>query len=352
MRHGLPSRPRRRSAGALALSLVLPATGVRADAVPDAPPRKVIDASARGFGAAASVYERVAPAIVGIAARRGRGEPFMGTGTIIDPTGLVLTAVTVVPRDAWQIRVFLRGGRVVPGRLVRVEEEKELALVRIGSAGARAEFPHVKLGDSRAVEIGEPAFTFGNAFESIESDDQITLGEGLVSGIYDLTRDDLLTESRYLGPVLETSAPLNDGMDGGPLIARDGTVIGLLILGYSKNRWLGTAIPVGELKPLLGAERGWFNDRDEPFAAYAGLELEEVAGLEVRILRVHADGPAVRAGLKAGERISGVGGKDLESMAPFRAAFVKAAPGEELELEVEAAGGVRRRVAFVLGGRF
>jgi S1-C subfamily serine protease len=349
MEHGPLERPppRARSAAALGLLLALPAAALAADTPPGA-----IEATARGFAAASAVYEKVAPAIVGIAARRGRGEPYIGTGTIIDPSGLVLTSVTVVPKDARQIRVFLRGGRVLPGNLVLVKEEKELALIRIGSAGAKAEFPHIKLGDSRDVAIGEAAYTFGNAFESIESDDQITLGEGLVSGFYDLTRDDLLTESKYVGPVIETSAPLNDGMDGGPLIARDGTLIGLLILGYSKNRWLGTAIPVGELKPLLSPERGWLSDRDEEFAGYAGLELEEVGGREVRVLRVHFDGPAIRAGLKPGERISGLGGRGLESLAAFRAALAKARPGDQLDLEVEAPGGTRRQVEITLGGRF
>jgi S1-C subfamily serine protease len=349
MDHGPLQRPPARAGSALAIGVLL---AFAAAAFPADAPRAAIEATARGFAAASAVYEKVAPAVVGIAARRGRGEPYIGTGTIIDPTGLVLTSVTVVPKDARQIRVFLRGGRVLPGNLVLVKEEKELALVRIGLAESRAEFPHIKLGDSRGVAIGEAAYTFGNAFESIESDDQITLGEGLVSGIYDLTRDDLLTESKYVGPVFETSAPLNDGMDGGPLVSRDGTLIGLLILGYSKNRWLGTAIPVGELKPLLCPERGWLDDRDEEFAGYAGLELEEVGRKEVRVLRVHVDGPAIRAGLKPGERISGLGGQGLESLESLRAAFGKAAPGKALELEVEAPDGVRRRVEIILGGRF
>ena len=360
MKDGLRTKARVRAGSALVLALLLSFPAAAVEGPADAP-RGAIEASARGFAPASVVYERVAPAVVGITARRGRGEPFIGTGTIIDPSGLVLTTVTVVPKDAWQIRVFLRGGKVLPGRLVLVKEEKELALIRIGLAGAKAEFPYIQLGDSLEVSIGDAAFTFGNAFESIESDDQITLGEGLVSGIYDLTQGDLLSESKYVGPVFETSAPLNDGMDGGPLIARDGSVIGLLILGYSKSRWLGTAIPVGELKPLLGTERGWFNDRDEEFTAYAGLELEEVGGKEVRILRVHLDGPAFRAGLKPGEKIVGMGGEALESLEAFRAAFGKSAPGAGLELEVEAGpagreaaagGGARRRVPVVLGGRF
>jgi serine protease Do len=318
---------------------------------PAAPAGEVPARNPLRASATSGVYQRAAPAIVGIVCGGEQGT--YGTGVLIDPSGLVLTTVTVVPRAATRIRVHLRGGAELAARIVLINEEKELALIRVGAPGEKREFPHLKLGDSAAARPGHTALTFGNAFHSIEHDDQVTMAEGLVSGVYQVSASDLVSESKYTGPVLETSAAVNDGMDGGPLLDREGRIIGLLSLAYSKNRWLGTAIPVNDLKPLIAAERGWFHDRREEVAAFAGIELEEVARSEVRILRVEPDGPAARAGLVAGERILSIGGKRVESLAAFRAEFAAASPGGKLALEVEPAmGGSPRPVEVRLWGMF
>jgi S1-C subfamily serine protease len=300
---------------------------------------------------ASALYERAAPAVVGITCRSGQSNVYFGTGTIIDPSGLVLSSVTVVPKDARQIQVYLRGGRVLSGRSLLVEAEKEVVLLRLEGEAPRGEgFPFVRLGDSRSVQLGDPAFSLGNAFQSIENDDQVSLGEGIVSGYFRLKERQ--SQSTYIGLALETSAPINSGMDGGPLLDQNGEVIGLLSLNYSRNRWLGTAIPIHVLKPLLNPCRGSFSDRDEVFRAYAGLELEELgeAGArKVRVSRVDDGGPASKAGLSAGDVVTAVGDKPLESTAAFRAAFGEARPGGKLRLETVREGTARRLELDLLG---
>jgi S1-C subfamily serine protease len=318
-----------------------------------------------------AIYDKVAPAVVGISCRRpaevrGQEDFFFGTGTIIDASGLVITSISVVPKDAREIRAYLRGGRVLPGKSIYTNDQRELSLIRLedrpelspvrlpASAGVRqgktqGAFPAVPLGDSKALRLGELALTFGNAFQSIESDDQVTMGAGVVSGFYDLTEK--LSQSKYLGPVLETSAPLNSGMDGGPLVDKNGALVGLLSLNYSKNRWLGTAVPIHLIKPLLRPHLGSFDDAEEGFATYAGVELAEVGGSEVRVLRVREGSPAVLAGLTAGDRITWLQGERLESLEAFRRAFARARPGDKLALET-LKDGAPRRIELILWGRF
>jgi len=329
---------------------ILTDSGAREESSSKTPARAPRIISADPFGVT-RIYESAAPAVVGISCRRG--ERFAGTGTIIHPSGLVLTSTTVVPQDATDIRVYLKGGRSVEGKLILVREEKELSLIRIRAPSPSKDFPYIPLGNSRRLRGGELALTLGNAFQSIEDDDQVTLGQGLVSGFYEITSDDGVFESKYQGPVIETSAPLNGGMDGGPLLDRNGRIIGLLSLAFSKNRWLGTAIPIDDLKPHLRSEMGSFDDEDGNFAAYAGLELEEVEGSGVRIRRVQPDGPLSRAGVLPGQWVRAACGKPLGSLGDFRECFGKARPGDRLSIEVsEDRDGPARPIEIDLWGEF
>jgi S1-C subfamily serine protease len=299
-----------------------------------------------------STYRRVSSAVVGLSCRQGVRGHYFGTGTIIDPRGLVITSTTVVPEDALHLKVFLHGGVLTTGKVVLTDPRKELVLLRIQQPRARTEYAYVKLGNSDDVRLGDPAFTLGNAYQSIEVDDQVSLGKGLVSGLYNL--DATSSQSKYSGPAIETSAHLNSGMDGGPLLDRDGAVLGILCLNYSRNRWLGTAIPINELKPLVLPHMGWFDDRAEGSSAYLGLELEEVEGedgLVVRIVCVGEPSPAALAELRPGERITHLEGARLESLRALRRVFRAARPGETIQLEVVKAD-EPRQVKIQLWGRY
>lgn len=308
---------------------------------------------ASDVGTVTGLYERVSGAIVGVSCLgrvKGASQPslFFGTGTIIDPSGLVLTSTTVVPKGAHGVRVYTRGGHEVRARVVLIEPEIELALLRVPpqSRGVQR-FPYLRLGDSLALKLGEPAFTLGNAFRSIELDDQVSLSEGIISGLFELTERHV--QSNYIGAAIETSAPINSGMDGGPLLDRHGRLVGVLSLNYSRNRWLGTAVPVHRLKPALGKQKGWFSDRDQRYKAYAGLELEEVAGEAVFVLQAFENGPAADAGVTPGTRILQVDDEPVESLESWRRVFALKKPGDRLQLKVATESDERRLDLDLLG---
>ena len=175
------------------------------------------------------------------------------------------------------------------------------------------------------------------------------LAAGLVSGLYELT--ERRPQATYIGPTIETSAAVNDGMDGGPLLNRRGEVIGLLSLNYSRNRWMGTAVPINKLKPIIARHRGWLDDRLQSYPVYAGLELAEVGRREIQVLRVRRGSPAASAGLRAGDVVSGHGGDELSSLDELRRHFAGAQPGDELELAIRR-DGKPLQVTIVLWGRF
>lgn len=290
--------------------------------------------AAAGSRSIAEIFESVSPAVVGLSCRREREEGvelYYGTGTIIDPTGLVITSTTVIPRDGDEIRVYLREGRVVPGKPVFAEDATELSLLRIEGRSGEV-FPHVTLGDSDEVRLGELALTLGNSFQSIERDDQVSLGRGIISGFYKL--EPTLSQSKYVGYAIETSAPLNSGTDGGPLISREGLLIGVLSLNYSRSRWLGTAVPINDLKPLIYPHSCWLDDEEEKLPAYWGIRLLQRESGDIRVLSVREGSPATEAGLASGDRIRAVDGTDIETLREFRDTCGLLEPKGEATLEV------------------
>ena len=258
---------------------------------------------------------------------------FLGTGVIIDPKGLVLTSVTVVPDKARDIRVYLKGGKRVAAEIVKVVTNKEFSLIRIKTKG---DYPFLSLGDSNTVKLGQPSITLGNAFMSIVRDDHVCINSGIISGIYKLNSG--RSESKYTGKVIETTTLVNDYMDGSPLINKEGRIIGMLSLNYSTRRWLGTAVPINILKPLFGKYRPWHSDRIHKTAVYLGLDLTEKGDVPAKKGELIIDGisdgsPASRAGIKLGSRIVKVAGKEIGSIADYKKALKEAPSGKKIVIE-------------------
>ena len=317
-------------------------------------PRREGNAAAKLLHSASQLYVRCAPAVVALTCRKGRSESYYGTGTIVDPGGIVLTSTTVVPGGARDVRAYLPGGRTAKARVVTTLERLELALVRIERAAADRDsgtFPFIPLGDSTSTSLGEPAFTFGNTFHSIERDAQVAMSEGVVSGYFKL--GERRSQSTYVGLALETSARINSGMDGGPLVNANGEVIGLLSLNYSRNRWLGTAVPIHLLAPLIRPYRSWLDDRKERFAAFLGLSVVEDRGGRVKVVEVHENGPAHQAGLRPGMLLTHVEDEEIDSVRELRSALESARPGATWRVGFrKTANDEPQSAATTLWGRF
>ncbi len=312
-----------------------------------------------------TVYRRASPAVVGVTCRGPSNGRYFGTGTIVDSRGVVLTSTSVVPEGASRIRIYLRGGRVLTAKPVRLEKSLEFALLRIES-DETARFPAVTIGRSAAVRLGESVYTLGNAFESIQRDDQVVMASGLVSGLFRLA--EARSEATHTGAVIETDAPVNNGMDGGPLLGRRGQLIGVLSLNYSTSRWLGTAIPIDTIRHLLrehvgedvlgdGTQLARAEGRPVPEAriaptgSFLGLRVEDSDARTLRILAVDPHSPAAEAALRSGTFVLEIDGAPVPSAAEFRRRLKAKHPGESVELKTRAEG-KERVVKILLWGKF
>jgi S1-C subfamily serine protease len=264
------------------------------------------------------IYRQLASAVVGITCKRKDQRPdepgeFFGTGTVVSPNGLILTATTVVPEDGENIKVYFVDGRVMPAEIRQVDKATEGVLLRIKAEKLTC----MKLADSSTCKVGDPAYSWGNPFHTIMKDGMVSLSTGTISGIYDLSSVD--DESRYVGPVLETDAALNPGSDGGPLTDADGNLIGIQSLAFSRTRWLGEVIPVHrvaanmpELKAVgltakvsfdAAQSRAWAIERAMPKA------VENVAAATVSIRVVYEGSKAKIPDRRADDK--------LETLAPY-----------------------------------
>ncbi len=177
------------------------------------------------------------PRTVGIACTVEKQQDFYGTGAVITPDGYVITSTTVVPAGADNIKIFFDGPKVLKAKIVESNKQLEATLLKVDAKDLPS-FPVAR--DMPAV--GQRAFTFSNANDMVQSGSRVSFSMGVISGVYEL--QDLGGESGYHGPAIETSAAVNPGSDGGPIVNQFGQLCGILSLNSSPLRWQGTGVPI------------------------------------------------------------------------------------------------------------
>ena len=310
------------------------------------------------------VAKRVAPATVAVDAGGMRG-----SGVIIDKSGLILTSPTAVGMSTSRVTVLTKGARAYTGKVMGRANDRELVVIKID---AGQDLPFLELGDSDAVKPGQISYVFGDSYDSIRSDDQAAMSLGVVSGIYDLTqRHD---KSLYTGKVLETSAAVNPAQNGGPLVDREGRLLGLVTLNYDDSKFTGLAVPINTLKPALEKIRKDYTNapvvigplRPEPAAeakkpaeagpkaevgqAWLGLEVKAVAG-GVEVTRSTRRSPAHAAGIRRGDIVSMVDGAKVASVDAYLALLAKKSPEDTVRLTVQREGGGTQELLVKLAAK-
>jgi S1-C subfamily serine protease len=242
------------------------------------------------------VAKKVAPATVHVEGGRQRG-----SGILIDRSGILLTSPTACGTSSTSVTVLVHGSKSYTGRVMGRANNLELVLVKID---AKEDLPFVEMGDSEAARVGQVAYVFGDSFDSIKGDDQPAMSMGVISGIYEITQKH--DNSLYAGKVLETSAAVNPNQDGGPLVDREGRLLGIVTLNYDDSKFTGVAVPIHLLKPAIEKIRREYLSVPvvvEPAKAqnaWLGLEVRAVEG-GLEVTRVARNSPAEKAGLRKGD---------------------------------------------------
>jgi serine protease Do len=289
--------------------------------------------------------------------RRGGGQPqtreaqSLGSGFIISADGYVVTNNHVVAPDnrakLESITVTMTDGTEYEAELVGADPASDLAVLKIKASRA---FPFVTFGDSSKARPGEWVIAIGNPFGL-----NGTVTSGIISAVYRNTGQGGAYD-RYI----QTDASINRGNSGGPLFDMRGQVIGINNAIFSPTGGsvgIGFAIPseiaapiVEQLKSGREIQRGFLGvglaPVDDDLAASLGLERKRGEIVQT----VQDDSAAAKAGLKPGDIIARINGKDVTPDQSVSFLVANLEPGARVPVEVLREG-KRLSVTAVLGKR-
>lgn len=277
---------------------------------------------------------------------RGRTQsPVMasGSGVIISDDGYIVTNNHVV-ENADKIDVILTDKRSFQGKVVGRDPNTDLALIKIQGKG----FPQVKLGNSDDTRVGEWVLAVGYPFAL-----NTTVTAGIISakgrqiGILDQNNTSRSGEPKVRTAIesfIQTDAAINRGNSGGALVNTRGELIGINAAIASQTgsyEGYGFAIPVNLAKKVLDdfikfglVKRGYigvsFRELDYEVAKQLGVE--QINGLYVD--QVMTDGAADAAGIKKGDIIIKVDGKEIGSSSDLQEKVARLRPGDKVQLTV------------------
>lgn len=247
-----------------------------------------------------------------------------GSGVIIDAAkGEILTNNHVVEK-AQALQVQLYDGRVVDAMLIGRDPQTDIALIKISASGLQA----MALGDSARIQVGDLAFAVGYPFGF----DQ-TLTMGVISGLGRTGIGDGFQD------FIQTDAAVNSGNSGGALIDSKGRLIGINTAIWSKsgdNAGIAFAIPVNMAVAIADQLRRNGTVKRGIIGVTVGPVTREAAGSGstrgALVAEVRPDGPAAKAGLKAGDIITDADGRQLEGPGNLTAILGTLEPGRTVVL--------------------
>ncbi len=256
--------------------------------------------------------------------RQRRPSYAVGSGFIVDKAGYILTNFHVVD-DASRISVKLQTGEEYLAKIVGVDEETDIAVIKIE---AGKDLPFVKLGDSDKAKVGDWVLAIGSPFGLAQ-----TVTAGIVSQV---NRETPYTFA-YPKKFIQTDAAINRGNSGGPLVNMDGEVIGVnsqIATSTGDSNGIGFALPVNEAASVYRqilqngkVRRGYLgvslDSVKSEFAKVYGLT--EAKGAIVLDIRDKKSAAAL-AGLLTGDIILEFNGQKIENAQDLIAKVSSTAP--------------------------
>jgi len=263
----------------------------------------------------------------------------IGTGFIVDESGIVITNQHVVSDEDADYRVINNNGEAFEITQILRDTSSDIALIRIDVAGK--EIKALELGDSDKLLVGQSVIAIGTPLGEYAGSVTTGIVSGLNRSLSAGTGWFGSTSKTYEG-VIQTDAAINPGNSGGPLIDSQGRVIGVNFATSSNADNISFALPINKVKNRLEEYRvhGKF------IMPYLGVSYQIISSLEAQyykdvvagalIVRIDPISPAYEGGIRRGDFITEFGGEKVTST--FGDMIQKHTVGEEVSVKVNRAG--------------
>lgn len=245
----------------------------------------------------------------------------MGTGVVIDPRGYILTNHHVVD-GVRQINVTLSDRRVYTAHIVAHDKRTDLAVIRVQTGRS---LPTIDIGSSSDLMTGEPVIAVGNAFGY-----EHTVTRGIVSALH---RDVQVSDTQSYEDLIQTDASINPGNSGGPLLSIEGRMVGVNVAVRAGAQGIGFAIPVDKAMDIAAELMSVRRLENKNHGLVIAKSTESPGKLLVR--RVSTGSPAQASGLKPGDVIKRIGGREANRPLDLELALLGQRSGQSVDLEVE-----------------
>ncbi len=308
----------------------------------------LVNYSETGIG----VAQKVLPSVVGIKVEYSVSSIFYkgasntataeGSGVIISEDGYILTNNHIINSSssssyyevgkANKITVYLYNDETeYAGTIIGTDEQTDLAVIKIDKTGLTA----AELGDSDSVQVGEFAMAIGNPLGM-----QSSVSSGTISAVNRSVTSDNVTYK-----LIQTDAAINSGNSGGALVNSQGQVIGINTLKMSGSgiEGMGFAIPINSTKDIY-SQLIQYNKVKRPYIGISGRDLDaETAKANnlvegVYVLSVEEFSAAEKAGIKNGDVITQIDGKDIKTMDELNEIKNSHSIGDEITLKISRSG--------------
>ncbi len=259
----------------------------------------------------------------------------LGTGVIISKEGYILTNQHVAGSQYSTCYITLKNGVTDNGVVVWASEDLDLAIIKINIKN----LPEANLGDSDNIKIGTSVYAIGNP---VGYELQRTVTSGIISGTNRIIKTEDDNAKSYLEGLIQTDATINQGNSGGPLINKNGEIIGITTLKIEDAEGIGFAIPINIVKPILKklVETGKF---EEPYLGISGYDKEVIPYLSsninfeegIYIEEIDSQGPLKDSGIQNGDIIEKIDNLQIESMNQLKEYIYEKNIGDEVILQIK-----------------
>jgi serine protease Do len=259
-------------------------------------------------------------------------EVFVGSGIIVDPTGIIVTNRHVIDNAA-MIRVTFQDRTQVSARLMGVAGLVDLAVLKVPPQ--QQPLPTLTFANSDEIEVGQPVIAVGNP---------LGIGTSVSSGVVSAVNRDLMRTP--FDDFIQTDASINPGNSGGPLLDCSGQVIGIntaLVTNTPtlSSMGLGFSMPSNDVSYIVGMLRNpnavppnWFGLHLEDLTAQLSTVFHRPNVAGAIVTAVDPDSPAAAASLAPGDIITGIGGERLGDSRAILRATIFATTGEPLSFKI------------------